>query len=160
MMMMMMVSFFIYERLVVHCTTWSWYWESKSCNLITALICNRERERDATKFATHQFQISNSYFSPNIQKFQVLLLLDLLHEDGDLILGESKAVSLPAPVVQALQGDEVKQSWSPNLLLLLKRPFLNVLFWLHVINNHWRWYINSIWFSFCPCSVWPKKLLR
>ena len=38
--------FFIYERLVVHCTTWSWYWESKSCNLITALICNRERERE------------------------------------------------------------------------------------------------------------------
>ena len=45
MMMMTMVSFF-YERLVVHCTTWSWYWESKSCNLITALICNRGRERE------------------------------------------------------------------------------------------------------------------
>ena len=39
-------GFFFYEWLVVHCTTWSWYWESKSCNLITALICNRGRERE------------------------------------------------------------------------------------------------------------------
>ena len=60
-----------------------------------------------------QRTISSGKISPNVQKFEILFLLDLLHEDGDLILSESKTVPLPAqPVIQAVQVAVVKQSWS------------------------------------------------
>ena len=159
--MMMMVSFF-YERLVVHCTTWSWYWESKSCNLITALICNRERERERCN------KVCNASI-PNIKL---------------LFLTEHPKVSGPAPPRPPPWGRWPHPRWEqgclpassrrssfprgrgqtelePKFVTFAKKTFLECSVLVkHVINNHWRWYINSIWFSFCPCSVWPKKLLR
>ena len=57
--------------------------------------------------------------SPDVQKVKFLFLLDLFHEDDDLILRESKAVPLYAPLIQAVQLALVKQSWSQKKVFFI-----------------------------------------
>ena len=62
--------------------------------------------------------------SPDVQKFKILFLLDLLHEDADLILGESKTVPLPADLSQAVQVAKVKLSSRSKKFLDLVKNYL------------------------------------
>ena len=102
-------------------------------------------ERWLTERQCNLLTSTSGKVSPDVQKFKFLFLLDLIHEDDDLILRESKAVPLPASLVQALQVDWVKQSWSQKELelidILRTINFVNFMFKktriLHQMNIFW-----------------------